>query len=329
MPPLPSRPLGTTGLTTTRLGLGLAALGRPGYVNLGHGDDLGPDKSEEALADRCLRMLDHAASLGIGYVDVARSYGLAEAFLARWLAERKPTPRPLVGSKWGYAYTAGFRVEAAVHEAKEHSLARFEAQLRESRALLGGDLRLYQIHSATTESGVLANGEVLDALGGLRDEGVVVGLSTSGVDQAETIRKALGITRGGAPLFGCVQATWNLLEPSAGEALAEAHARGVGVLVKEGVANGRLAGRGDDPAASWLAAEAERLGTRPDVLALAAALAEPWVDVVLSGAATPEQLESNVLALSVDIARADVEGMGRLAEPPATYWGKRRALAWN
>lgn len=313
----------------TRLGLGLAALGRPGYVNLGHGDDLGADKSEGALEARCRRVLDHAVACGIGYVDVARSYGLAEAFLARWLAERKPSPRPLVGSKWGYAYTAGFRVEAEVHEAKEHSLARFEAQLRESRALLGEDLRLYQIHSATTESGVLANGPVLDALARLRDEGVVIGLSTSGPDQAETIRAALAVRRGGEPLFGCVQSTWNLLEPSAGDALAEAHARGLGVIVKEGVANGRLAGRGEDDAASFLSAEARRLGTRPDALALAAVLARPWVDVVLSGAATPDQLDSNVGALSVDLARADVEGLGRLAEPPVTYWGKRRALAWN
>jgi hypothetical protein len=36
--PLPPRLLGTTGLTVTPLGLGLAALGRPGYINLGHKD---------------------------------------------------------------------------------------------------------------------------------------------------------------------------------------------------------------------------------------------------------------------------------------------------
>ena len=35
--------LGKTGQPVTRLGLGLAALGRPGYINLGHADDLGRD----------------------------------------------------------------------------------------------------------------------------------------------------------------------------------------------------------------------------------------------------------------------------------------------
>ena len=37
------RTLGTTGLSVSPVGLGLAALGRPGYINLGHADDLGDD----------------------------------------------------------------------------------------------------------------------------------------------------------------------------------------------------------------------------------------------------------------------------------------------
>jgi hypothetical protein len=36
----------------SRLGLGLAALGRPGDLNLGHGEDLGPDRSVAALEAR-------------------------------------------------------------------------------------------------------------------------------------------------------------------------------------------------------------------------------------------------------------------------------------
>ena len=40
--------------------------------------------------------------------------------------------------------------------------------------------------------------------------------------------------------FDCVQATWNVLEPSAGPALAAAHDAGLGVIIKEAVANGRL-----------------------------------------------------------------------------------------
>ena len=48
---------------------------------------------------------------------------------------------------------------------------------------------------------------------------------------------------GGVNPFQSVQATWNLLERSAGPALADAHAAGWGVIVKEALANGRLAER--------------------------------------------------------------------------------------
>ena len=70
------------------------------------------------------------------YLDVARSYGRAEEFLARWLEERGIARDAVtIGSKWGYRYTAGWAVEAAVHEEKELSLARFETQLAETSAL--------------------------------------------------------------------------------------------------------------------------------------------------------------------------------------------------
>jgi aryl-alcohol dehydrogenase-like predicted oxidoreductase len=121
-----------------------------------------------------------------------------------------------------------------------------------------------------------------------------------------------------------VQATWNLLERSAGPMLAEAHSAGLGVIVKEALANGRLTSRGDVPSLLELS---ERRGVSPDALALAAALAQPWADVVLSGAATVETLESNLTALELD-AGPDPE-LSALAEEPARYWGERAALPWN
>jgi aryl-alcohol dehydrogenase-like predicted oxidoreductase len=65
----------------------------------------------------------------------------------------------------------------------------------------------------------------------------------------------------------------------------------------------------------------------PDVVALAAALAQPWADVVLSGAASAEQLTSNLAALSFDDDA--LERLGDLAEDPEAYWKTRSALAWN
>jgi aryl-alcohol dehydrogenase-like predicted oxidoreductase len=93
------RRLGRTGLTVSRLGLGLAALGRPGYVNLGHAQDLGGDHDVGAMRARTHAVLDAASDAGIRYVDAARSYGRAEEFLGDWLA-RRPAPdgAPVVGA---------------------------------------------------------------------------------------------------------------------------------------------------------------------------------------------------------------------------------------
>jgi aryl-alcohol dehydrogenase-like predicted oxidoreductase len=328
--------LGRTGLPVTRLGLGLAAVGRPGYITLGRAHDLPAARTVDALYARSAELLDAALGAGIGYVDVARSYGRAEEFLARWLGERQvPRAALTVGSKWGYRYTAGWRVEAAVHEEKELSLARFTTQLAESRALLSGWLDLYQIHSATLDSGVLDDGGLLAALVEARRSGAcrAIGLTLSGTTSAATLGLALDASAAGERVFDGVQATFNCLEPSLAGALARAHDGGVGVIVKEAFANGRLtdANRRPEDAAlvTALAGAAERLGCGVDQLALAFVLEQPFVDVVLSGAATRTQLASHVGALDVRLDDAARRTLAGLAEPSARYWRTRGTLAWS
>ena len=315
--------LGRGGPSVSRIGLGMAALGRPAYITTGRAADFGEDRSEEAFCRRSWEVLDAAYAAGIRYLDCARSYGSAEAFVAGWLARIRPDD-VVVGSKWGYTYVGGWDPAAAVHEVKDHSLATFERQHAESRALLGTHLRLYQVHSATLDSGVLENGFLHEALARERDLGLGLGITTSGPSQADTIRRALEIRSGGDPLFGAVQATWNLLEPSVEPALAEAAQAGWAVIIKEAVANGRLTARGDAGApGSALGDAAEAAGTSSDALAIAAALARPWASVVLSGAATVDQLQSNLRA---DGLRAPA--LPDLAEPPVDYWGRRSRRAW-
>src|SRR5256885_507089 len=226
-----------------RIGLGLAALGRPAYINVGHAADLPPERSVDALRERAHQLLDMGYARGVRYFDVARSYGLAEQFLADWLHGRTGVDDVVVGSKWGYTYTAGWRVDADVHEVKDHGVATFERQLAETCGLLGTHLDLYQVHSVTPQSPALTDPVLHRRLARLAAQGVTVGLSTSGPEQGEAIRSALAVTVDGAPLFRSVQVTWNLLEPSAGPALAEAHQAGCAVVVKEALGNGRLAGR--------------------------------------------------------------------------------------
>ena len=304
----------------SQIGLGLAALGRPAYINIGHAEDLGPERGPDDLRARTEAVLDRAYAAGVRYFDAARSYGLAEEFLGGWLRSRDPAD-VFVASKWGYTYTAGWRIDADEHEVKDLSVATLRRQLAETREHLGSHLQLYQIHSATLESGVLEDADVLGDLAAVRETGVAVGLTATGAEQAATIDAAIAT---GA--FDAVQATWNVHERSAGDALARADAAGMRVIVKEAVANGRLTDRAAPPE---LAAAARERKVGADAVALAIALAQPWADVVLSGASTPEMLESNLEALTVSVDAALQDRLAGLAEPADAYWDRRSRLAWS
>jgi aryl-alcohol dehydrogenase-like predicted oxidoreductase len=315
---------------TASFGLGLAALGRPAYHTLGHGRDLGPDRSPAALEARTHAVLDRARAAGIRYVDVARSYGRAEEFLRRWLDARALAPGEVeVASKWGYRYVGGWRLDAERHEVKDHSVDALRVQAGESRALLGPWISRYQIHSATADGTVLGDAAVLDELARLRDAGWTMGVTVSGPGQADVVARALDVERGGAPLFGSIQATWNLLERSCEARLREAHAAGRLVVVKEPLANGRLTAHGDAGEVGPLAEVAAGLRATPDAVALAAALAQPWAGVVLLGAASVDQLASNLRALDLALPPADRDRLSALAEPADSYWRRRASVPWT
>ena len=168
---------------------------------------------------------------------------------------------------------------------------------------------------------MLEDAAVRERLAELRGSGIRIGLTVTGADQAATIERALAT--GG---FDAVQATWNLHERAAEHALARAHEAGLQVYVKEALANGRLTERGADAA---LAAAARERGTTEDRIAIAAALARPWADVVLSGATTVEQLDSNLAARTLGWDAELEQLLAGLVEPPAAYWAARAELPWT
>ncbi|MFN2323694.1 MAG: aldo/keto reductase [Trueperaceae bacterium] len=273
-------------------------------------------------------MADHFVEAGGNFFDTSDKYndGESERILGTWLRTQRRDD-VVIASKTYFDLGDGPNEMGATRK-------RIMRQIDRTLERLGTDhLDLYQVHSATHESGVLDDRRLLAEMSELKREGVRFGFSTSGPDQASVIARALDATVDGVRLFDAVQATWNLLEPSADAALAEAHAAGLGVIVKEAVANGRLTDRNDDGDFAdrhrVLAGEAERLGTTIDALALRAALERPWADVVLSGAATVAQLEANAAALAVAWDDAAAERLATLAEDPAAYWRRRSALAWT
>ena len=282
---------------------------------------------------RAFAVLDAAWAAGVRYFDAARSYGRGEEFLAGWLAARRIDPAEVtVGSKWGYIYTAGWRADADRHEVKDHSLANLLRQAAESRAILGEHIDLYQIHSATIDSGVLDDPAVLGELARLKGEGLRIGLSLSGPRQAEALARAMDVRRAGS---GCSTSSrrpgtcwsppparrWPRPTPwhgggrqrGAGQRPAGVAERRPGVRRPAAGARGRGDPAGDDPRC-------------PGPLRRAGA---PWADVVLSGAANEEQLRSNLAAATV---AWDLEAEGRLdpfAESPEDYWATRARMPWN
>ncbi|MGW2524252.1 aldo/keto reductase [Streptomyces sp. NPDC001617] len=323
---MPFARLATATTPTCHIGLGLAAVGRPGYINLGRDEDLGDDRSVETLRTRTHELLDAAYAQGVRYFDAARSYGRSEEFLADWLNARPDTGDIVIGSKWGYTYTADWTTDAQTHEVKDHTVQTYERQRAETAALLGDHLDLYQIHSVTPDSPALTDKELHARLAEAAAGGTTVGFSTSGPAQADAIRAALAVTVDGEPLFRTVQSTYNALETSAAPALAEAHDAGLTVIIKEGMANGRLAAPNAPEALKAVAAETS-LGC--DAVALALILRRPWVGVVLSGAATLGQLSSNLHAAVVDLDEDQLTRLAALVEEPRAYWEQRSSLPWH
>ena len=333
----------TTNPSLPRMGLGMAALGRPGYINLDRSAIFGDkNRSVQAMQEQANRVMDRLFTLqghqgpSAPWLDCARSYGLSEEFVGKYLRSNQVNRDSVfVSSKWGYTYVADWKVQLndrdAKHEVKDHSTQNFLKQLKETESHLGEYINLYQIHSATFDSGILTDSRAHQALSECRrDKGWALGLSVSGPDQDEIIRAAMKIPvlDDDSRLFDSVQCTYNVLEQRPAAALQEASDAGMDIIIKEGLANGRIL---KNPKMHKFAS---RLGCEVDQLALGFILAQPFEARVLSGAVTAEQLESNFQAFTVaEQLRQDKELLQEISEAcmvdSREYWTERAALAWN
>jgi hypothetical protein len=115
---------------------------RPGYITVGHAEDLGSDRGRDAMEHRRTRCWTRVCARHslLRRRTVVRPGGGIPGIVAR--ARRAIPPGSVtVGSKWGYTYTADWRVDAPTHEVKSHTLPVFTRQLGESRAILGAQPR--------------------------------------------------------------------------------------------------------------------------------------------------------------------------------------------
>lgn len=313
-----------------KLGLGTAALGRPQYINVRQKNSKNSDL--DTFKKHSFSVLEAAYNSGIRYFDTAPGYGLAEELVLEWL--RTKDDRSIeVATKWGYTYTANFNENATVHEVKEHSVSKLNEQWNFSRQLLPY-LKVYQIHSATLETGVLENTEVLERLAFLkREHNLKIGLTTTGTNQVEVIKKALAVLVDGEQLFDLFQVTYNFLDQSVFAISKELISQNKSIVIKEALANGRVFRNKNYPQYNKMYATLEDLAQKHNVGVDAISLkyCEQTIpkSVILSGASATSQLKENLKINSFSLSSNEIEILNSFKVTPEFYWSERKQLQWN
>lgn len=313
-----------------KIGLGTAAIGRPQYINI---------KQEKAktfdkiiFIEKGRQVLESAYQQGIRYFDTAPGYGLAEQLLLDWVKEKKDLTIE-VASKWGYAYVANFDPNASVHEVKDHSIGQLNHQWERTKGLLPY-LTTLQIHSATFDTGVLENKEVLEKLALLKSEyNILIGLTTTGHNQVDIIKYALDIEIDGKQLFDAFQVTYNILDQNLSgitDLLKRLNKR---VIVKEALANGRIFQNELYAHYGSLYKSLDQMAIKYDVGVDAVALRFCTQSInpynVLSGASLPLQISDNLKSLSFELEEEDLMKLKSFSIATKDYWTERKKMSWN
>ena len=318
-------------LTNNKIGLGTAAIGRPLYINIKE-ETTANDISKEAFRQQGIAILDAAYEQGVRYFDTAPGYGIAEQMLIDWVQDKKDTSIE-IATKWGYTYVANFETNATQHEIKEHSLAKLNEQWEKSKSLLPS-LTSYQIHSATFETGVLENEAILNRLAELKNEhNLFLGITTTGANQVDVLKKALDIKVNGEDLFHLFQVTYNIFDQSLASIATEISKQNKRLVIKEALANGRIFPNEKYPhyarAYELLRRLADKYNVGLDAIALRFCEDSIPVYKVLSGAANAQHLSDNMKALNFNLEAEDITALKKLAISPSQYWDERKQLGWN
>jgi aryl-alcohol dehydrogenase-like predicted oxidoreductase len=313
-----------------KIALGTAAIGRPEYINIRQSNK--PKFNLKTFKTAGLKILDEAYHQGIRYYDTAPGYGMAEQLLIDWIAERQYTDVE-IATKWGYSYVANFDPSAKVHEIKEHTLQNLNRQWEQSKKLLP-NLSTYQIHSATFESGVLKNEEVLNRLGQLKQEfGIRIGMSSTGANQKEVLKAAMDIAHEGENLFDVYQVTYNVLDQSLAHITKKLSAQNKRVVVKEALANGRVFSNSNFPHYAnlykLLELLASKYGVGIDAIAIRFVIDSINPFIVLNGASQKEHITGNLKANSFQLTVDELDQLKQLLVTPDSYWKERKGLGWN
>jgi aryl-alcohol dehydrogenase-like predicted oxidoreductase len=313
-----------------QLGLVTAALGRPQYINVRKNNSA--NYNLENFKKQSFLVLENAYNSGIRYFDTAPGYGLAEELVLEWL-QTKNDKTIEVATKWGYTYTANFNANAKIHDEKEHSLEKLKEQWNFSKNLLP-NLKVYQIHSATLETGVLKNKEVLEQLAFLKKEyNLKIGLTTTGTNQVEVIKKALDVIVNAEQLFDVFQVTYNFLDQSLQSVYTDLILQNKSIVIKEALANGRIFRNSKylhyNKMYSFLEILAKKYNVGLDAVSLQYCAQTIPKSIILSGASTTIQLKENLKFSTFTLSNEEIAHLNSFLITTEFYWNERKKLQWN
>lgn len=290
------RTLGRTGLQISALALGTVELGLDyGILAPGH---FGRPAQEDAI-----RLVNQALDSGINLIDTARAYGNSEEILGEALAGRRD--QVVLATKVATQGTGGVPLTG------DDLRRQMYDSLAESLRLLQTDhVDIWQIHNV--DRNVLAEAEVIaEVFADVRASGQVRFCGGSFYGAALPLQ---ALDRDQFPdLFDVMQITYSVLDQRlADQFLARAQEAGVGIVARSVLLKGALTERAEHlpqhlhelrlrSRSFRELITANKLGATPAQVAIAFALAQPAIHVVLIGVRTEEELRSNLHSLSVEL----------------------------
>ncbi|MEZ2745207.1 aldo/keto reductase [Halopseudomonas bauzanensis] len=258
------RPLGSTGLTVSPLGLGTVKIGRNQGVKYPSGFELPTDQQVREL-------LAQARDLGLNLLDTAPAYGLSEQRLGPLLQDQRQ--EWVLCSKVGEEFDNGESWFDFSARHTRHSVQRSLQRLRTDY------LDLVLVHSNGDDLNVLAD-EVYPTLQQLKQEGLIRAFGFSG----KTVAGGLQALEDG----DCAMVTWNLREQTERPVLDFALSHDKGILVKKALASGHICLEGEDPVRSGFEL----------------VFSHPAVGSAIIGTITPAHLTQNVATVAAILEQA-------------------------
>ena len=208
------RPLGSTGIDVSPLGLGTVKIGRNEQVKYPQGFDIPGDAEVSEL-------LNLAWELGINFIDTAPAYGSSEQRLGQLLPHR-----------------ADWVIMTKVGEIFEHGQSHYDFSAQHTRKSVEKSLKTLKremidivlVHSDGNDMAIINDGAALDELDRMKQQGLIraYGMST------KTVEGGLWTVENS----DVVMATYNLETDTELPVIERAHQLNKGVVIKKGLQSG-------------------------------------------------------------------------------------------